>query len=267
MGAFAIVRKCAVLWPVRKQGGGRGAVGAQRVARPRCARVPCDARSEVAPRNSLHSLRSLRSNTRGESDHEARGYARRPQPCASRRRHSPRLRPARRLAANSRSWVWSEGQAAGIEPVACRAPQARVQAPAGLDARLGSFSNQEPRLPRKAVGGCAVARLCGGEERRVSVGARTRALRQLTRRICSSAANAVSAASYAARPKPEHRSEVGAAGADRRTEAPARTRPRLCDPHGVCAKRAFKVGNGPTADIAPLARFMRRGSRQARWNH
>ncbi len=278
----------------RRAGRSRGSS----VARPRCARVPCDARSEVAPRNSLHSLRSLRSNTRGESDHEARGYARRPQPwcgapgAPSRRRHSPRLRPARRLAAPSFLGV-SEGQAAGIEPVACRAPQARVQAPAGLDARLGSFSNQEAKRPGKAVGGCALARLCGGEEAspdtnspvdcsclasgwalapsaackaRVSVGARTRALRQLTRRICSSAANEVSAASYAARPKPEHRSEVGAAGADRRTEAPARTLPRLCDPHGVCAKREFKVGNGPTADRLRTAHVVRRGSPAARWS-
>jgi len=32
---------------------------------------------------------------------------------------------------------------------------------------------------RKAVGGGAAARLCGGEERRDSVGARNRALRRL----------------------------------------------------------------------------------------
>ncbi len=88
--------RCAVAGAQARRRAGRSRGSS--VARPRCARVPCDARSEVAPRNSLHSLRSLRSNTRGESDHEARGYARRPQPCASRRRHSPRLRPARRLA-------------------------------------------------------------------------------------------------------------------------------------------------------------------------
>ncbi len=96
----------------RRAGRSRGSSG----ARPRCARVPCDARSEVAPRNSLHSLRSLRSNTRGESDHEARGYARRPQPCASRRRHSPRLRPARRLARNSRSWGGVRGKPRASSP-------------------------------------------------------------------------------------------------------------------------------------------------------
>jgi hypothetical protein len=118
-------------------------------------------------------------------------------------------------------------QATGIEPEAYRAPQARHRARAGLDARLSPFSNKEISVPRQAVGGCAEARLCGGEERRVSVGARTRALRELTRRNCSSATNAVSEASFAARPKPEHRSAVGATGADRRSGAPPHTRPRL----------------------------------------
>ncbi len=245
--AFAIVRKCSVLWPVRKQGGGRGAVGAQAAlalaARGCPAMLGLRSHRETRCTHCVRCARTLavsqitkRAGTRADLSPALLGGAIRPA-CAP---------PA---ALRGEPFLgWSEGQAAGIEPVACRAPQARVQAPAGLDARLGSFSNKELNVPRKAVGGCALARLCGGEERRVSVGARTRALRQLTRRICSSAANAVSAASYAAQPKPEHRSEVGAAGADRRTEAPARTRPRLCDPHGVCAKRAFKVGNGPIPD-------------------
>jgi hypothetical protein len=104
--------------------------------------------------------------------------------------------------------VW---QATGIEPEACRALKARHRAKGGLDARSSPFhSPKEPSVPRQAVGGCAVVRLCGGEEHRVSVGARTRALRQLTHRICPSATNAVSEASYAVRPKPEHRSAVGA---------------------------------------------------------
>jgi hypothetical protein len=88
--------------------------------------------------------------------------------------------------------------------------------------------NKESKVPRKAVGRYAVARLCGGEERRDSVGARNRALRDLTRRSCLSAVNEVNAASSAARPKPEHRSEVGATGADRRSGAPPHTGPRLC---------------------------------------
>ena len=97
-------------------------------ARPRCARVPCDARSWGPLHNSLHSLRSLRSlwsNRCNESAHEARAYARGPKPwpcrphraqrpgrsqgtngppdrwcpCSlSRRRNSPRQPSARRLA-------------------------------------------------------------------------------------------------------------------------------------------------------------------------
>jgi hypothetical protein len=133
--------------------------------------------------------------------------------------------------------VW---QHAGIEPASCRAPQARHRARAGLDARLSTFSNKELLLPRQAVGGCALARLCGGEEHRVSVGARTRALRQLTRRICPSATNAVSEASYAARPKPEHRSAVGALLAPTATVARQRTPAHGLATPTMCAKNTFK---------------------------
>ena len=48
--------------------GGRYPVRAHGVAVGAMRRLHCDARIAVAPRNSLHSLRSLRSNNRGESD-------------------------------------------------------------------------------------------------------------------------------------------------------------------------------------------------------
>ncbi len=112
-------------------------------------------------------------------------------------------------------------------PAACRAPQARACSKVGLDARRSNFSNKEPTVPRQAVGGCVVARLCGGEEHRVSVGARTRALPQLTHRICLSETSKTSEESYAVRPKPEHRSAVGAplapTAAVARHRAPARS--------------------------------------------
>jgi hypothetical protein len=142
--------------------------------------------------------------------------------------------------------VW---QAAGIEPAACRAPQARNRARAGLDARLLPFhSNKEPVVSRQAVGGCAVARLCGGEEHRVSVGARTRALRQLTHRICSSATNAVSEASYAVRPEPEHRSAVGAPLAPTAAVARHRTPARGLAPASTSTLRTFKDRKGPKTE-------------------
>ena len=65
-------------------------------------RVPCDARACGPPRNSLHSLRSFRSDSRGESVHEARHSARDRRRCASRAsRYSPPRRPARILATTS----------------------------------------------------------------------------------------------------------------------------------------------------------------------
>jgi hypothetical protein len=164
-------------------------------------------------------------------------------------------------------------QGMGIEPAACRALKARHRARAGLDARLSPFSNKEPSVSSQAVGGCAVARLCGGEEAspdtnspvdcsclasgwalapsaackaRVSVGARTRALRQLTHRICSSATNAVSAASYAVRPIPEHRSEVGAPLAPTAAVARHRTPAHGLAQARTSTKRTFKDRSGAT---------------------
>ena len=59
--------------------GGRCPAGAHAVAVGAAHRLHCAARSGVASPNSLHSLRSFRSNNRDESDHEARA-ARAPTP-------------------------------------------------------------------------------------------------------------------------------------------------------------------------------------------
>ena len=156
--------------------------------------------------------------------------------------------------------VW---QAAGIEPAACRAPQARNRVRVGLDARLSPCSNKEQVVPRQAVGGWAGARLCGGEEHRVSVGARTRALRELTRCDCPSVTNAVSEASFAARPKPEDRSEVGAPSAPTAAVARQRTPARGLAPASTSTLRTFKDRKGPKAE----PRFMCHGSRHAWWSN
>ena len=153
---------------------------------------------------------------------------------------------------------WFLGQsvrpAAGVEPAAGRAPQARAGSKAGLDARPSNFSNKEQVVPRQAVGGWVLARLCGGEEHRVSVGARTRALAQLTRCDCSSATNAVSEASFAARPKPEHHSAVGAPLAPTAAVARQRTPAHGLAPACTSTKRTFKDRNGP------IDTFTRRGA-------
>jgi hypothetical protein len=46
-------------------------------------RLPCAARASGLAHNSLHSLRSFRSNRRAKSELEARGYARAPSRCAA----------------------------------------------------------------------------------------------------------------------------------------------------------------------------------------
>ena len=80
-------------------------------------------------------------------------------------------------------------------------PRARETLLVRLDKHLGAAG--------KAVVGCAsAATLCGAEERRAHGRARTRALQHLTRRDCSSAANAVSVASFAAGHEIEHRKGV-----------------------------------------------------------
>ena len=60
-------------------------------------RLPCAARLEGVPQNSLRSLRSLRSDSCGKSVHEAR-CARPPQVCAAQR---PMTAPATRTACRS----------------------------------------------------------------------------------------------------------------------------------------------------------------------
>ena len=129
----------------------------------------------VASRNSLRELRSLRSNKRAESVYEAR-CARQPQACASRRHPN---RPQR------------------IAPgTACRdAPVVLLPKETGV---LG-----------EGTYGQAAARLRGAEKRRARGRARS-ALRKLTRRTCSNAANEVRVVSCATGHETEHRRAAGA---------------------------------------------------------
>jgi hypothetical protein len=139
-------------------------------------RLHCDARAEVAPHNSLRSRCSLRSDKCGESDHEARA-ARAPT-------------SALRFSSSHKS------------PTPGTAHRAETFA-VFRDARDGGAG--------KAGGGCAPAATYAAPRSAGPRWARAqRALRRLTRRICPSAANAVSVASYAAPPRPEHRRGPGA---------------------------------------------------------
>jgi hypothetical protein len=76
---------------------------AHAVAVDAARRLHCAARSGVAPQNSLRSLRSLRSNSRGESDDEARA-ARAPTPAL--RCSSPQKSPPPGTACREAHRLW-----------------------------------------------------------------------------------------------------------------------------------------------------------------
>jgi len=169
--------------------GGRYPVRAHAVAVGASRRLRCGARSRLAPRNSLHSLRSLRSNSLGGSDHEARLRA-----------PTPALR-------------FSPPQKSPPPATARRAAPARV------------FDEEDLGAAGKAVGGCAPAATYAAPRSAGLVAARASAHRDLTRRDCLSAATAGSVASFATGHETEHRREPVAkrrAAASERRCIPAR---------------------------------------------
>ena len=137
-------------------------------------RLHCGARTEVAPITRFVRFAHC-AQTGSASQFTKRAEARRLQSCAPRR---STIRPRR------------------------APPAATLQGLCSTIAHATMVSDQ-------GAAGWAAARMWGAEERRVGGGARS-ALRKLIRRMCSSAANAVSVASYTARPRPEHRKAVGA---------------------------------------------------------
>ena len=116
---------------------------------------------------------------------------------------------------------------------------------------------------RRAVPGAGD--LCGGEERRTSVGARS-ALRRLTRRNCLSVVSAANAASFATRLKAEHHSAVGAQRRPPQHEPPAGSACRAA-PEPRESRPARTAATDREQMCEPLPRFMRRGSRDARWSN
>ena len=161
----------------------------------------------------------------------------------------------------TRLFFVGEGQEPGIEPGP--RPVARLRRAASRGARCPAacqtLSPKNDRLPQgmgRPVPGC----VGDGEERSPGVGARTRALPQLTRRSCSSATSKASEESSAARPQGEYRSAPRAAG--RRIRSPAPAGPMPCsrtDDDQAYLRTVANSHNGPQADHC----FIHRGSRHA----
>jgi hypothetical protein len=184
--------------------GVRYPAAAHAVAVSASLRLHCAARAGVAPQNSLRSLRSLRSNSCGESDHEARW-----------RVPTPALR--------------------------CSSPQkSPPPGTARREAPLVVFDDKDLGGAGKAVGGCVPAATYAAPRSAGLVAARVSAHRLLTRRDCSSAANEVSVASFATGHENEHRREPEA---KRRAAASERRRTPACGFATLAYRHVMRCGS------------------------
>ena len=180
--------------PARR--GGRYPGWAPTVAVGLAGRLRCASRGTLARRNSLHSLRSLRSNNRRESDVEAR--ASRP-PSVPLRCSPPDKSPTSGTAHRADTpMVFSAGHR-GADKAGGGCASAATHA--ALRRRARTRTVQWTGRAWRAAGPQGPAR----PARPGLVAARVSALPFLPRRDCSSAANAVSEASFATGHETEHR--------------------------------------------------------------
>ena len=153
--------------------GRRHPAGAHAVAVGAARRLHCAARGGLAPQNSLRSLRSLRSITRGESVYEARA-ARTPSPPL--RCSSPQKSPPPGTACRSGTTVAC---------VRCRpppVPQSRVRPGGGALRRCREAQGLRPRAQRASTTDSprviersersSRSEFCGGPQARASQGSR-----------------------------------------------------------------------------------------------
>ena len=158
-------------WPSRR--GRRHPAGAHAVAVGAARRLHCAARGGLAPQNSLRSLRSLRSITRGESVYEMRA-ARTPSPplrCSSQQKSPPPGTACR--------------SGTTVACVRCRppsVPQSRVRPGGGALRRCREAQGLRPRAQRASTTDSprviersersSRSEFCGGPQARASQGSR-----------------------------------------------------------------------------------------------
>jgi len=138
------------------------------------------------------------------------------------RRITRYVRCAHCARTNAASQRWMGAARAAASPALLGASEARPDLPerAFAETLVVFAASTASAASRRAVPGGGD--FCGDEKRRTGVGARS-ALRYLTRRICSNAANEESVVSYATRPQVEHRSGVAAKRRPPQHELPAGT--------------------------------------------
>ena len=179
----------------------------------------------AAPRNSLRSLRELRSDNRGES--EVRGALRAPAGTAA----LLGCAQARRQRA-ARAFARSAAALAANFPVAIRTPQTlhSRQAAGGRAAGRGARARRRGAALRRVAG--RPGAMSAAPSSAASGSARAARFVPLTRGDCPSAARAASGASFAARPRGEQRRAVGA------QHRPPRPSPRPARRHAPRAAAA-----------------------------
>jgi hypothetical protein len=212
----------------------------------------------AASRNSLRSLRSLRSDNRDESDNEAR-CARSHEPCAARRRTGAAPAARLRLGSGSARSPWRGDGARQASSLPCSgASQARCL--------RSAFFLYRRAAPLAKPGAGVRWRACAAASSAGFAGSARSAPRDLTRRGCPSAANAVSAASSATPRKPEQHSAVAAQRRPPHRRAAAHPPTALHQP-SIRTAVLPKVRNGPVPDFPPRLCLMARESRNARWSN
>ena len=154
--------------------GRRCPLGAHAGAVGLAGRLHCDARARVVPQNSLRSLRSLRSDSRGKSDHEARWRAPTLALCFSSPQKSPPAGSARREVHQRLSSpcvppsVQQRRARAGVgAPLRCREAQGswpRAQRATSSDS--STLSERSDRRERSEFGDGAARPSIAGESAR-----------------------------------------------------------------------------------------------------
>jgi len=263
---FAKVRSCvlAAARARRRAGRSRGSKGL-----PRCAGCPAVLAFGSCRITRFACFAALRSNRmRQVRSRSARVRA----PTQSLALQAALGASAQPLARHKQSTgLFVSGLASSAAPIrpAC-APPVALPATGSVCRAAHAAPGSATRHPGRAQRACEALRSTGLLAR-----ARTRALRELTRRVCSSAVSAANVASYAAGPPstgsgrsvPSTSSGARAPQGSRseaKTASPVRwARPGCLVAAQLPAKRRPNGSNGPKAED----HLMRRWSREARWSH
>ena len=217
----------------------------------------CSASWPVAELTSLAALATFKQTATSQST--KRADARGQEACAS------RLRTRRCARTPPVALQPSASACEAAHATAGPATRHPGRAQRACEAEPGHKQSSGLFVPGEGPGLCARRGLQGLRSTGLVARARTRALRELTRRVCSSAVSAANVASYAA--GPQARAPQGSRS-EAKTASPARwALPGCLVATPRSAKRNFNDLNEPQG-VARLGKgFIARGLREAQWSN